>query len=100
MCGSGASLGPGTIERLAALVDADGELTGDRLRADFPDWRIWHSDVTGCWHATLRCAPTGRYREVHGDPRRFHQAAPTLGRLAVRLLAQTAADLDLADTDD
>lgn len=90
----GPLFGPDTVDRLAALLDGAGELTEELARADFPEWRIWHSAVTGCWHATRRCEPTGRFREVHGDPRRFHQAASTLGRLVMLLLAQTAVDAE------
>lgn len=65
----GPLFGPGTVDRLAALLDGAGGLTEEVVRADFSEWRSWHSAVTRCWHATRRCEPTGRFREVHGDPR-------------------------------
>lgn len=86
-----AAAGKTFADRLADRLDAEG-IGLDRLRADFPSWRIWHSGRTGHVHACRRIAATGGFTERAGDPRRFHVAAATPGRLAVLLLAQTVLD--------
>lgn len=78
-------------DRLAERLDREG-IGLDRLRADFPGWRIWCSRRTGRVHACRHIAASGGFTEREGDPRRFHVAAVTPGRLAVLLLAQTALD--------
>lgn len=85
-----AAAGKTFADRLADRLDAEG-IGLERLRADFPAWRIWHSPRTGHAHA-CRVAPSGGFTERDGDPCRFHVAARTPGRLAVLLLAQTALD--------
>jgi hypothetical protein len=79
-------------DELAARLDAV-PIGLDRLRADFTGWLIWHSRRSGHFHAR-RAEVTGGFTEYEHDPRRFHVAARTPGRLAVLLLAQTALDAE------
>lgn len=83
---------PTALDRLAATLDAAG-VDLELLRRDFPAWRVWHSEVTGAYHAR-------RNENFHdrGDGRRFHLAAATPGRLALLLLAQSAMDAELLDS--
>lgn len=81
-----------SAERLAERLDAQG-IGLDRLRADFTGWQIWYSGRSRHFHAH-RVATPGGFLERENDPRRFHVAARTTGRLAVLLLAQTLLDAD------
>ncbi|HEY3683544.1 MAG TPA: hypothetical protein VGL93_10915 [Streptosporangiaceae bacterium] len=78
------------LDRIAATLDAAGVDLGI-LRRDFPQWRVWYSDVTGACHAMR----DGGFQERESDGRRYHVAASTPARLAVLLLAQAAADAEM-----
>lgn len=87
-----------SVERLAERLDAEG-IAVDRLRADFAGWVIWYSHRSGHFHAHRTAGPGG-FTEREHDPRRFHVAARTTGRLAVLLLAQTLLDAERPETND
>ena len=84
--------GMNSAERLADRLDADG-IGLDRLRADFTGWQIWYSRRSGNFHAR-RTPVAGGFVERENEPRRFHVAARTTGRLAVLLLAQSVLDAE------
>lgn len=85
--------GMNSAERLAERLDTQG-IGLARLRTDFPGWQIWYSRRSGHFHA-LRTPVPGGFIERADDPRRFHVAARTTGRLAVLLLAQTLLDAEM-----
>lgn len=74
------------VDRIAQAIEGIDLAT---VRRDFPGWRVWWSETSGCYHAMRR---DGRFTQSQASTRRFHVAAVTVERLAVFLIYQALAD--------